>query len=82
MKALLINTAFNALRWYVSGGIFDRVAALVVMLINEDVPGEQKRERVIEFVRNEYGILWGGAQTIVLDAVIALVRLKTETFTD
>jgi hypothetical protein len=81
MRVILLNTAYNALRWYVSSGIFNRVAALIIRLITEDVPGEQKRERVIEFVRHEYGILWGGAQTIVIDAVIALVRLKATIVT-
>jgi hypothetical protein len=78
MKSFLIETAFTALRWYVSSGIFDRVAALVTALIDQDIPGEQKREKVIQFFEDEYGLIWGAATNIVLDAVIALTRLKFE----
>jgi hypothetical protein len=82
MKSFLIDSIFRMLRWYVSTGIFDRTAALVLMLTTEDIPGLDKRQKVIDFFKGEYGLIWGEATTIVLDAVIAITRLKVEDISD
>ena len=79
MRKFLINTIYTALRWYVSTGIFDRTAALVLMLTTEDIPGLDKRQKVIDFFKGEYGLIWGEATTTVIDAVIAVTRLKANT---
>ena len=79
MRNFLINTVYAALRWYVSTGIFDRTAALVLMLTTEDIPGLDKRQKVIDFFKGEYGLIWGEATTTVIDAVIAVTRLKANT---
>lgn len=81
MKSFLIDGIFRLLRWYVSTGIFDRTAALVLVLTTEDMPGLDKRQKVIDFFKGEYGLIWGEATTTVLDAVIAVTRLKAEALT-
>lgn len=79
MKSFLIDSIFRLLRWYVSTGVFDRTAALVLVLTTEDMPGLEKRKKVVDFFKDEYGLIWGEATTIVLDAVIAITRLKAES---
>ncbi|MEA3641298.1 MAG: hypothetical protein VBE63_15340 [Lamprobacter sp.] len=76
MKAILINTLYNTLRWYVSTGIFDRLAGLVRQLTRAEIPGRDKRAQVIEFAEQEFGLIWGEASSIVIDAIIAVTRLK------
>jgi hypothetical protein len=76
MKTLLINTLYGTLRWYVSSGIFDRLASLVCQLTRVDIAGHDKRAQVIEFAEQEFGLIWGEASSIVIDAIIAITRLK------
>lgn len=76
MKSFLINTLYNALRWYVSTGVFDRLSALVVDLIAIDIPGSQKKNQVIEFAANEFGMVKSEFNEIIIDAIISVTRLK------
>lgn len=76
MKGILINTLYTALRWYVSTGIFDRLSALVVQLIHVDIPGDEKRNQIIEFLKKEFGLVWGEMSGMTIDAIIAVTRLK------
>jgi uncharacterized metal-binding protein len=78
MKTLLINTLYSTLRWYVSSGVFDRLSTLVTQLISVDIPGSAKRTQVSEFLEKEFGLIWGEASGIVVDAVISITRLKYE----
>lgn len=76
MRDYLINAIYAALRWYVSTGLFDRLSALVMQLSAVDIPGHKKREQVIAFAESELHMIWGEANSIVIDAVIAITRLK------
>lgn len=76
MRDYLINGLYAMLRWYVSTGIFDRLAALVQQLSAVDIPGAEKRAQVIAFAEAEFDLVWGASNRIVLDAVIAIARLK------
>ena len=78
MRNFLINTVYATLRWYVSTNVFDRLAALVLQLTNVDIPGSEKRAQVIEFAANEFGLIQDEANNIVIDAVIAVTRLKAK----
>lgn len=82
MKDLLLTTAINALRWYVGTGVFTRIASLVAVLNDEDIPGPEKREKVVEFTRKEYGLIAGAATNIVIDAIIAFTRLRLAVYAE
>ena len=79
MRNIIINTIYTALRWYVSTGAFDRIASLVTDLISESIPGEQKKGRVVEFAKLEFGTVWAEMNAIAIDAIIAITRLKHES---
>jgi cytochrome b len=78
MKSLLLNALYALVRAYVNSGVFDRVAALVEELIDTDIPGSEKRDTVLQFVKDEFGEVWGLMTSIVVDLIIAVTRLKKE----
>jgi hypothetical protein len=65
---------FNAVRVLAGSGLFDRAAALIRNLINLDMPGADKKQQVIEFLKRERATLSG----IIIDGIIFAVRLKYE----
>lgn len=80
MKELLLVLATTLIRQYIGSGLFDRVAALVLELISSDIPGEEKKNKVREFVAGELGILKGveGLSEwwkLGIDVMISLTRL-------
>jgi hypothetical protein len=43
------------------------------------MPGEQKKKRVVEFAKIELGTFWTEMNSITIDAIIAITRLKHES---
>ena len=74
MNNAFIAAAYGMIRYAIGSGLFDRVADLVRNLIHADMPGDEKKGRVIEFVKKEGAALSG----IALDLVIAIVRARFE----
>ncbi len=74
MNNTLITSAFTLIRFAIGSGLFDRTASLVRNLIHADMPGDEKKRRVIEFLRKEGAAMSG----IALDLVIAIVRARYE----
>jgi hypothetical protein len=78
---LLPTIVYVAVRWASGPENFDQLATLIKELIYSDLPGEEKKKRVQQFVltelsefRGSFGMGWG----IVLDLIIAVVRVKYE----
>lgn len=72
MKSVLVSLLWGIMRSYIGGGVFDRIAALVSMLQLEDVPGAEKRQRVLDAFAQEakdFG-------SIAIAAAIEIVLLK------
>ena len=82
MKEFLLNALITLVKVYVSSGVFDRVSQLVEDLILQDIPGVEKRELVLNAVRDEFGHLWGSLTSVVVDLIIAVTRLKSEKPTE
>jgi hypothetical protein len=74
MNSMWSAIIFNAVRVLVGSGIFDRTAILIRDLINTDIPGDDKKQQVIEFLQRERATL----SSIVIDGIIFAVRLKYE----
>ena len=74
MNSILIDSAFVLIRYAVGSGLFDRTASLVRNLIYAQIPGDDKKAAVIEFLKKEGAALSG----IALDLVIAIVRARFE----
>ena len=74
MNSPLILSAFALIRYAVGSGLFDRTASLVRNLIYAQIPGEDKKAAVKEFLRKEGAALSG----IAIDLVIAIVRARYE----
>jgi hypothetical protein len=74
MNNALITSAFTLIRFSIGSGLFDRTANLVRNLIHARIPGEEKKARVVEFIRLEGAAMSG----IALDLIIAIVRARFE----
>lgn len=69
----LIAAAYNALRLYVGGGVFDRIKAEVEALLSADaLSGEMKMAHVIAFTKAEFTTL----STTAIRAVVEVVLLR------
>ncbi|NCC41401.1 MAG: hypothetical protein EOM21_18640 [Gammaproteobacteria bacterium] len=74
MNDVLITSAFTLIRYGIGSGLFDRAAAMVRNLIFVQIPGEKKKERLVNFLKAE-GLALSG---IAVDLVIAIVRARYE----
>ncbi len=75
MKSYFLNAAIAALRWYIGGGVFDRVSDLVRLLMFSDLSGGEKRAKVFEFAENEYGIVGGAISRKLKYGVAAIIEV-------
>lgn len=72
-KSAFLALAYKALRWYLGSGIFDRVAQLVLLLLNDDSKtGAQKRDTVLTFALAEFSAV----SKLAISAAIEIVLLK------
>lgn len=54
MKSLLLSTLYAALRAYLGSGVYDRLAAQVIVLMTAaDLTGAEKMNNVLAFARRE-----------------------------
>jgi len=68
-----LTAAYTALRLYIGGGAFDRIAAEVKTAMTADaMTGEQKMARVLAFAQAEFVAL----STTAIRAVVELVLLR------
>ena len=74
MNTTLMTSAYTLIRYAIGSGLFDRTANLVRNLIHAQIPGTEKKARVVEFVKMESAALSG----IAIDLVIAIVRARYE----
>lgn len=72
MKSILLSLLYSIARKYFDKDLFERVRALVVSLLSEDIPGDEKRELVRKAIKGE----WKDVSTIVVDTIIQLVLLR------
>lgn len=72
MQTVILALVVGLLKWYIGTGIFDRIEALVLEMVNSDKTNEEKREYVIAAIKTEYVML----KTRVVDMVIGLVLTK------
>jgi hypothetical protein len=73
MQNAWIGIAYNAVRWYVGTGVFDRIAELVEdMTGNASLSGDEKREIVLGWAKDEFTLI----RARIVDLVIALVLLR------
>ena len=76
MKKLIISTIYMLVRNYiVDSGVFDRVRDLVINLINEDIPGDDKKDLVRKAIKKEYNEF----STVLIDTAIQVSLLKYDT---
>ena len=75
MKTLLLSTLYAALRLYAGAGLFDRIAAQVLALIQAaDLTGAQKMAKIMDFFADE-ALAIG---TTLVRAIVEVVLLKTK----
>jgi hypothetical protein len=73
MKALLLATILSALRAYVGGGLFQRIADMVHVMFNRtDLSGSQKMDLIIDSAKREAMT----ASETLIRAVVEVVLLK------
>jgi hypothetical protein len=75
MKAILLATIVAALKAYVGGGLFQRISALVIGLMERsELTGQQKMALVIDTAKRE---AMGLGETLIRAvAEIVLLKLK------
>lgn len=82
MYSTSLALAYQFIRWWVSSGLFDRIAELVLDLTLETIPGNEKKQRVIQFVQAEGQVLVkksGAFLEIAIDLIIAAVRITNRS---
>ncbi len=73
MKTILLSTLYAALRLYAGAGLFDRIAAQVLALIeNADLTGAEKMAKTMDFFAGEALHLG----TTLVRAIVEVVLLK------
>ena len=68
----LYTFAHVVLKPYVQSGFFDRVEALVLSFVNEDMTGSEKRENVFNWLKAEYNVI----NTVLINLAIELAVVK------
>ena len=72
MQAIFLSIAVGLIKWYVGSGVFDRIEALVLQMVNSELTNDEKRQYVIDTVKGEYTMI----RTRVVDMVIGSVLTK------
>lgn len=72
MKVILAALLYKIARQYFDKDLFDRVELLVTQLMNDKIPGDEKREIVRAAVKAE----WVDISHIIVDTIIQIVLLK------
>lgn len=72
MGNFIISTIYILFRNYVGGEVFDRVRVLVFSLMNLDISGDEKRQKVREAAKKEFDNI----STMMIDTIIQIVLLK------
>ena len=76
MNQILISIAYTAIRTfvnsYVASGFFDRVVSAVTSLLDEDIPGTEKKKRVQGWLEAEFEM----ASSIAMNLAIEIVAAK------
>ena len=74
----LITAAYNALRLYIGGGVFDRIKAEVEALLSADaLSGEMKMAHVLAFTQAEFTTLSTTAIRAVVEVVLLRLRVAS-----
>lgn len=72
MKSFIFTTLYTfarmVLKPYIESGFFARAEELVISLVNETIAGKEKREKVFEWLTDEYTTI----NTILVNLVIEL----------
>ena len=71
MKSFLIGIIYRAALSYFDAKFFARVESLVLDLLNADVPGDEKRERVRDAIHAE----WDYVKNSAIDTAIQIILL-------
>lgn len=71
-KDAAISAIYGALRWYAGSGVFDRVAEMVEDMMNADLTGAEKREKVVQWAKDEFAFIRGN----LVRAIIEVYLLK------
>lgn len=71
-QTLLLTLLFNIAYRYFDQDLFNRIQTLVIELMDETIPGDQKREKVRAAIKVEFTDI----STIVIDTIIQIVLLK------
>jgi hypothetical protein len=81
-NSLALAAVYRLGRAWVGSGVFDRLENLIFVFIGSDIPGEEKKQAVIDFAVKELDIAKNGLLTtkwkIIIDFVIAITRLRYE----
>ena len=72
MQALLLSMAVGLIKWYVGTGVFSRIEALVMEMVNTTLTNTEKRQYVIDTIKKEYTMI----RTRIIDMVIGSVLTK------
>ncbi len=72
MQAIFLSIAVGLIKWYVGSGVFARIEALVLQMVNSELTNDEKRQYVIDTVKGEYTMI----RTRVVDMVIGSVLTK------
>lgn len=71
-KDAAITAIYGALRWYAGSGVFDRVTQMVAEMMNADLTGAEKREKVVQWAKEEFAFIRGN----LVRAIIEVYLLK------
>ncbi len=74
MQAFVLAVAVGLIKWYVGTGVFNRIEALVMEMVNSTLSNDEKRQYVIDTVKKEYDMI----RTRIIDMVIGSVLTKTQ----
>lgn len=74
MQSILLTLAITLIKWYVGTGVFGCIEALVMEMVNSDMPNEGKRQYVIDATKKEYAMI----RTRIIDMVIGSILTKLE----
>ena len=72
MQALFLSLAITLIKWYVGTGVFSRIEALVMEMVNTTLTNTEKRQYVIDTIKKEYTMI----RTRIIDMVIGSVLTK------
>jgi hypothetical protein len=73
MNSILLTIALKSIQWWIGSGIFLRITDLVDYMMNDTRTGAEKREYVVDTIKDEFTIV-GGA----IRAVIEVYLLKSK----